>query len=117
MLGLITFSMSKWDGYVGLEEGARPRMPENCETILQTPNGPANIGFRPRTLAAAERCRFKTRFLSEPGGKCGLAGAGCKSWLGSASWRWSASVFESGIFGAGEEVSSSDNEFSQLISD
>ena len=26
MLGLITFSMLKWGGYVGFEEGARPRM-------------------------------------------------------------------------------------------
>jgi hypothetical protein len=38
------------------------------------PNDPANVRFRPRTLAAAERCRYKTRFLSDPAGKCNLAG-------------------------------------------
>ena len=58
---------------------------------------PANVGFRPRTLTVVERCRFKTHFLSELAGKCTLVGAGCKSWLGSTSWHWSAS---SGIFGA-----------------
>ena len=58
--------------------------PENCEPILQTPRGP---GFRPRMLAPAERCVSKTHFLSEPAEKSNLAGAGRKSWLGSASWR------------------------------
>jgi hypothetical protein len=57
-----------------------------------------NVGFRPRTLAPAEGCRFKTHFLSEPAGKCSLAGDGCNSWLGSASWCWSASVFWKVVF-------------------
>ena len=62
--------------------------------------GSANVGFRPRTLATAERCIFYDPFLSEPARKCNLAGAGRKSWLSSASSRWSASVSESSIFGA-----------------
>jgi hypothetical protein len=55
---------------------------------FQTPRGHANVGFHPRKLAATKRCRFESRSLSEPAGKCNLAGAGCKSWLGSASWLW-----------------------------
>ena len=54
---------------------------ENCEPILQTPRGPAYIGILPRTLVTAKRCRFESRFLREPGGKCNLEGAGRKSWL------------------------------------
>ena len=63
--------------------------PENWEPILQTPRGLANVRFRPRTLAAAKRCRFESRFLS--GRRESAISRGLVS---RASWRWSVSVFE-----------------------
>ena len=52
--------------------------------------GPCYCWIRPRRLAAAERCRFESLFLSEPAEKCNLARAIRKSWLSSASWYLSA---------------------------
>jgi len=48
--------------------------PENYEPVLQTPRGLANVGLRPRTLVAVKKCRFESRFLSEPAGKDSPAG-------------------------------------------
>ena len=53
--------------------------PENCEPMLQTPRGPANVEFRPRTLAVAKRCRFESYFLSKRAGKCNLDSCGAGS--------------------------------------
>ncbi|KIK02819.1 hypothetical protein K443DRAFT_507892 [Laccaria amethystina LaAM-08-1] len=36
---------------------------EYCEPKLHMPRNPANLGFRPRMLAAAKRCRFESRCL------------------------------------------------------
>ena len=49
--------------------------PENCEPTLQAPRGHANVGFRSRTLTAAKRCRFESRFLSERAGRAGATRA------------------------------------------
>jgi hypothetical protein len=43
--------------------------------------GPAGLDLAPER-SSQPRCISKSRFLSEPAGKCNLAGAGRKSWLG-----------------------------------
>ena len=40
-----------------------------------------------RFVNPAKRCGFESHFLSEPTGKCNVAGTGRESWIGSATLR------------------------------